>query len=84
MTRDYAAELGGVAPDSINSSRKGTALPHIGRHSRDVLLTACGCHCCSLLAARLGLSFTFAFAFFATVLTLPTWLGRRSVLAFLF
>ncbi len=25
----------GIAPDSINSSRKGTALPHIGRHSRN-------------------------------------------------
>ncbi len=24
----------GIAPDSMNSSRKGTALPHIGRHSR--------------------------------------------------
>src|SRR6266545_1269012 len=26
----------GIAPDSINSSRKGTALPHIGRHSREL------------------------------------------------
>src|SRR6266542_6497538 len=25
----------GIAPDSINSSRKDTALPHIGRHSRN-------------------------------------------------
>ena len=25
----------GVAPDSISSSRKGAALPHIGRHGRE-------------------------------------------------
>ena len=32
----------GVAPDSINSSRKGTAgtaLPHLGRHSRERVST---------------------------------------------
>jgi hypothetical protein len=27
-------EIGGIAPEFVNSSRKATALPHIGRQSR--------------------------------------------------
>jgi hypothetical protein len=31
----------GIAPDFINASRKGTAIPDIGRHSRERVFTQC-------------------------------------------